>query len=299
LYGEKLEHAARGALALISYPGSQNSSVGMLSEAQFIQAGIELSREANVQDGFHGYFMQHRTRIYKCLQHFGLLERKLGDVLEIGPFYSYTPFILQPQASSYTVLEGDDSAAYPLKPLYAARKIHLKFVDLFEIFGPTHTATHALPFADRSFDTFMCWGTMEHFNFNPVKFVRELFRVLKPGGTVYINVPNRASFQNLFCFLFGHMERDHVDTYFKFEDYSSNGKKAFYGFHWREYSGPELGHLFQRAGFVIQSCRLFTTFQDQSSLSTPRKLLRHGASLLTLALPRFGTDVYLVATRQA
>jgi SAM-dependent methyltransferase len=44
---------------------------------------------------------------------------------------------------------------------------------------------------------------MEHFNFNPVKFVREFRRVLKPGGKAYINVPNNASFQNLVSLIFG------------------------------------------------------------------------------------------------
>jgi len=111
----------------------------MLSQEQFVEAGMELSREAKVLDGLHGYFMLHCGRIYKCCQHFKLLEGNLGDVLEIGPFYSYTPFLLSRQASSYTVLEGDDPVAYPLKPLYAERKIKLQFVDLFEMFGPTHT----------------------------------------------------------------------------------------------------------------------------------------------------------------
>lgn len=269
----------------------------MLSEEQFTEAGRGLSQEAKVLDGLHGYFMLHRARIYKCLQHFKLLDGTLGDVLEIGPFYSYTPFVLKSHASSYTVLEGDDSAAYPLKPLYANRNIRLQFVDLFEMFGPTHTAAHALPFSDCCFDTLMCWGTMEHFNFNPVKFVRELFCVLRPGGKAYINVPNRVSFQNLFCLLFGRMERDHVDAYFNFEDYTSNGKKAFYGFHWREYSGPELSHLFLRVGFSLQSCNLLVTFQDVGKLARTRKLLRQCSRFLSKVLPRFGTDVYLVAEK--
>lgn len=270
----------------------------MMSLDEFIEAGVALSREAKVLDGIHAYFMQHCARVYRCCRRFKLLETNLGDVLEIGPFFSYTPFVLQRQASSYSVLEGDDPAAYPLKPLYAQRKIALQFVDLFEMFGPTHTASHALPFADASFDTFLCWGTMEHFNFNPVKFIREVYRVLKPGGNAYINVPNRASFQNLFTLIFGRFEQKYVDTYFEYEDYSSNGKKAFYGFHWREYSGPELARLFSRAGFAIQSCELFVAFQDCEKPSAARKLFRQGARLLAGVLPRYGTDVCLIAQKQ-
>jgi len=270
----------------------------MMSQDEFVEAGVALSREAKVSHGLHGYFTVHCARIYECCRRFELFETNLGDVLEIGPFYSYTPFVLRRQASSYVVLEGDDPAAYPLKPLYAQRKIAVQFVDLFEMFGPTHTATHALPFADAAFNTVLCWGTMEHFNFNPVKFVRELRRILKPGGKAYVNLPNKASFQNLVSLIFGRFEREHIDAYFDYENYASNGKKAFYGFHWREYSGPELSRLFSRAGFAIQSCELIVTFQDNGKPSAARKLLRHGTRLLAGVLPRYGTDVCLVAERQ-
>jgi SAM-dependent methyltransferase len=269
----------------------------MISQEQFVDAGVALSREAGVLDGLHGYFMLHRSRIYEMCRHFGLLEGPLGDVLEIGPFYSYTPFVLRDRAKSYTVLEGDDPAAYPLKPLYEKRKVDLRLVDLFEMFGPTHTASHSLPFPDNSFDTFMCWATMEHFNFNPVKFVREVRRVLKPGGKAFINVPNKASFQNITSLLNGRFEISHVDAYFDVEDYSSNGKKAFYGFHWREYSAPELARLFSKADLAVRSCKTMVTFQDHQQVSAARKVLRGGTRVLAALLPRYGTDVCLIAEK--
>ncbi len=106
-----------------------------MSQEEFAAQGSALSREAGVQDQLHGYFVEHRNRLYKSCVIFGLLEKNLGDVLEIGPFYGYTPFLLRPQASSYTVLEGDDPAAYPLKSLYQKYHIAADFVDLFEVFG--------------------------------------------------------------------------------------------------------------------------------------------------------------------
>lgn len=273
------------------------TQTNMMSQKEFAEMGAALSREAGVEGGLHAYFVQHYERIYRCFQEFQLLDASLGAVLEIGPFYSYTPFILRSQASSYTVLEGDDPAAYPLQPLYKQRQISLQFVDLFEMFGPTRTATHALPFPAASFDSVLCWGTMEHFNFNPTKFVRELLRVLRPGGKVYINVPNKASFQNLVALISGRFELEHIDAYYQFEDYVSNGKKAFYGFHWREYTGPELARLFARAGFSILSCDCFVTFQSHARLSAARKLLRQGTRWLAAVLPRYATDVGLVAQK--
>ena len=269
----------------------------MLTEQEFAERGLEFSREANVVDGQHRYFTSHRARLYKSCRVFDLLERKLGDVLEIGPFFGYTPFLLRAHASSYTVLEGDDPAVYPLKALYQKHKVAAQFVDLFDMFGPTHAARHTLGFGNASFDTILCWETMEHLNFNPVKIVREFHRVLKPGGRVCITVPNKASFQSILALILGRSERALIDSYYEFEDYISNGKKAFYGFHWREYSRSELRHLFARAGFSVRQCDTFVAFQAHATSSVARRLVR-GVNLAAGALlRRYGTHVYLMAEK--
>src|SRR6266498_2075039 len=152
----------------------------MTTEQDFSTLGEEISREAGVIDGLHHYFVMHAPRLFKACAVFGLLEKKLGRVLEIGPFFGYTPFLLRPNSDAYTILEADDPVVHALKAPYSKRGIEALFADLFDSFGPTSGAAHRLPFADSAFDTVLCWETMEHFNFNPVKFVRELFRVLKP-----------------------------------------------------------------------------------------------------------------------
>src|ERR1051326_7954097 len=141
----------------------------MITKEQFAAQGLSFSREAGVENGLHCYFVQHCSRLYQTCKQFGLFDDRLGDVMEIGAFYGYTPFFLQPLASSQIVLEGDDPAVYALKPLYEKRNIRLQFVDLFEIFGPTHTAQHQLPLPSNSLVTILCWETMEHLNFYPVR----------------------------------------------------------------------------------------------------------------------------------
>lgn len=47
---------------------------------------------------------------------------------------------------------------------------------------------HSLPIADGSYDAVFCTGTLEHVT-DPHKAVREVYRVLKPGGVVHIDVP--------------------------------------------------------------------------------------------------------------
>lgn len=47
---------------------------------------------------------------------------------------------------------------------------------------------HNLPFEDNSADAVICESSLEHFK-NPEKAVKEMYRVLKPGGLLYISAP--------------------------------------------------------------------------------------------------------------
>lgn len=264
---------------------------------EFTNAGESVGQKAGVFDGIHGYFRCHAPRLHQSCKRFGLFSDRLGDVLEIGPFYGYTPFLLRACGSSYTVLEGDDPVVRPLEPLYREQAIAFHYVDFFEMFGPTHSATHKLPLPDAQFDTILCWETMEHFNFNPVVLVRELHRVLKPGGRVLITVPNKASFQNVAALLSGRGEKALIESYYRFENTVSGGKRAFYGFHWREYTAPELSCLFSKAGFHVQSCGTFNAFQGRERIGVGRRMLRILLKIAALVFPRHRTHVYLVATR--
>ena len=248
-------------------------------------------------DSLHEYFSDSASRLHLTCERFDLFTDKLGDVLEIGPFFGYVPFILRNQATSYTVLEGNDPAIYPLLPLYEKAGIETSTVDFFDHFGPVRGASQKLPFPDTSFNKIICWETMEHFNFNPVKFVRELLRVLKPGGQVLITVPNRASFQSLFNQVFGRMELNSINAYYQFENYQSDGKNAFYGFHWREYSKNELVALFLKAGFEVPKSGLITVFHDSGEYGLVRRTARVCMNFLTQFLPRYATNVYMVASK--
>lgn len=268
-----------------------------MKKAELIAKAHELSSEADVLDGLHGYFTTAFPRLYRSCELFDLFECPLGNVLEIGPFYSYLPFFLRPQASSYTVLEGNDPAVHPLKPVYQHHDIDLRFLDFFDLFGPVDGAPHALPLPENQYDTVLCWETMEHFNFNPVKFVRELHRVLKPGGKVYITVPNKASLPAFIALLSGRGEKNLIDSYYMFENYESNGRKCFYGFHWREYSHFEITHLFSSAGFKINASGTFMCFRSHAKVSFFRRMARAGYYLLGQLLPRYGTYAYLVGEK--
>lgn len=51
-------------------------------------------------------------------------------------------------------------------------------------------AAEALPFRDRSFDVVYCYSTLEHVA-DAALAVREMVRVLRPGGGLYVHTPHR------------------------------------------------------------------------------------------------------------
>jgi methionine biosynthesis protein MetW len=59
-----------------------------------------------------------------------------------------------------------------------------------------------LPFPDEYFDAVTILAVMEHV-FDPYAVVREIYRVLRPKGTLIIDVPNVGSFTNRLRILFG------------------------------------------------------------------------------------------------
>ena len=124
-----------------------------------------------------------------------------GEVLDVGcgskPYRKYMP------AMRYVGLEYDTPRA---RATFAADA----FYD-----GRT------FPFPDGSFDAVLCSQVFEHV-FTPEEFLREMHRVLRPGGAAVLTVP----------FVWDEHEQPH-----DFARYSSFALKA----------------LFERAGFVVEA----------------------------------------------
>lgn len=60
-----------------------------------------------------------------------------------------------------------------------------------------------LPYPDASFDRVLCLDVLEHLSFaDQPRALAELFRVLRPGGELFVTVPNLAHLQSRVHFLF-------------------------------------------------------------------------------------------------
>ena len=269
-----------------------------MTPEEFKQRAYEIAKESDVIQTHHNYFLLHAGRLFKTHQWFGTFDMDLGDTLEIGPLYSYTPFFLLEQVKSYQVLEGDEPGVYPLLPLYEKYGIKYKITDLGLIFGNPLWKERRLPFDDNSFDSIFCWETIEHFNFNPVPFIRELNRIAKKGGKLLLTVPNRASAESFFNLITGRGQIEHIDEFFKYADYEVKTGHTFFGFHWHEYTKRELIHLLTGCGFFIEKVGCITEFQEKPDLSFLRKAIRSVLKITGIILPSFGNHICVIAVKK-
>lgn len=93
-------------------------------------------------------------------------------------------------------------------------------IDLFKRKGVT---THDLnktpyPFKKNSVDEVLCLQTLEHLNISVPKFMEQIWRILKPNGTIVIEVPHFSSASAYWeChtkfFRYKSFQPDQTDTY--------------------------------------------------------------------------------------
>lgn len=98
-----------------------------------------------------------------------------GRVLEIGTGTGYGAEIIAPSAESFTTIDKCRSEELGALPA------NVEFVE---------TKVPPLPFADASFDYVVSFQVIEHIR-NDKAFVREVYRVLKPGGKFIVSTPNK------------------------------------------------------------------------------------------------------------
>ena len=102
-------------------------------------------------------------------------KRVEGRVLEIGTGTGYGVEFIAPHAERYVTLDKCRSEELPEMPS------NVEFVQC---------AVPPLPFEDESFDCVVSFQVIEHIK-RDKEFVREVYRVLKPGGRFIVSTPNR------------------------------------------------------------------------------------------------------------
>ena len=115
------------------------------------------------------------------------------------------------------------------------------------------------PIGDRQVSCVLCFELLEHFAGDPMHFVSECNRILRPGGTLYLTTPNVLYYHNVLTYMFGNHP-------FAWSVYTNNYADR----HNREYTPLEVKWLLEAAGFDVQ---LLETVAYANSIPVIRKFL--------------------------
>lgn len=161
-------------------------------------------------------------------------------VLDVGAGHGMLVALLHDLGHECCAVDfSDRSAAYP--HAYGARAIPLHVCNV-EI--------DPLPFRDAAFDAVVCCQVLEHFSHSHLPAVREMHRVLGPGGVIEIDMPNVASFRNRSRMLRGkNITYDYREHYLYAKPVLYKGHSFYPQWHNREFTKDELKILLDAAQF--------------------------------------------------
>jgi len=187
---------------------------------------LDGSREAERQ-----YLWDHEWQMAHTLEVVHQLGR-LSNVLDIGPT-PFTEYLARrlPESSFYA-LDVTDLLSQRL----STSGIELKCCDL---------DADSLPFADNSLSLIVFTEVLEHIFRKPSEILDEMLRVLEPGGTLYISVPNIAALHRRLRLLAGRSPLEDPDSKFRRGGTHGHG-------HLHEYTLRELVTKLQGVGFKIE-----------------------------------------------
>lgn len=130
-----------------------------------------------------------------------------------------------------------------------------------------------LPYADASFDAVTCCQVLEHFSHSHLPALREIRRVLAPGGLLEVDVPNVAALRNRMRLLRGrNITYDYAEHYLHAEPVLHGGRSYFPLRHNREFTRDELALLLSEAGFRDIEVRFLRSRRWRSGWSRLRSL---------------------------
>jgi SAM-dependent methyltransferase len=186
------------------------------------------------------YYKWHFKRF---LHTYDLAEGLKGRCLELGAAPYFMTIILRQFTNLDLALAnyfGPDSEDFAENIFYRdfftgkERSLDLDY-HYFNIEGTR------FPFRDAEFDVVLFCEIIEHLFADPLSVLKEIKRVLKPGGTLILTTPNAARLENVAKMIAG------INVYHPYSGYWGP-----YGRHNREYTLLEIIELLDHCGFAIE-----------------------------------------------
>ena len=193
----------------------------------------------NEPEGHLGAYVQ--DSFWRFLHTWGLVRSERGACLEIGANPYFTTLLLDEYTDLQLTLTnyyGETASATTTETLRYRRADGAKVEKAFTS-HLVNVEREAFPFENDAFDVVLLCEVIEHLLMDPLAALREINRVLRPGGRLVLTTPNVNRLDNVLSMIAGSNIYD---------PYSGYGP---YGRHNREYNLDELGRLLKFGGFAV------------------------------------------------
>ena len=183
------------------------------------------------------YFVENEARFARAAQVVMDLLPQGGTVVDIGSHYLHQAAILARVGFRVIALDVPDHVRLDFVRARAA---------VFGVVNHEHEGAAVasgllLPEHEGQVDAVLFCEILEHITFNPIRFWRRIYDLLKVGGFIYITTPNSVkllavlgAFWNLITLSRIGLRIDSIFAH------------VTYGHHWKEYSAREIRQYFSR-----------------------------------------------------
>lgn len=143
-------------------------------------------------------------------------------------------------------------------------------------------------YLESCFDVITAEDLFEHLQYTQKEFLEKVYKILKPGGYLFLATPNLTSVLKRFRMLFGR------SPYWDLEDFFL--RKQLFG-HVREFTGDELKKMAKISGFDVVDIQTQNVYFKKRWFWSVKKFPRVIAYFLSYLFPQ-GKDVLFLVARK-
>lgn len=183
-----------------------------------------------IRDWWINYLHAHFSRYIEALSLIYQIAPKNKKILEIGSMPGHFTILLKKLDFD---IEGVDISPERLEKLWDTNNIKVSKADI-EI--------DPLPIESETFDVVVFTEILEHLRINPLRALREIYRILGKNGTILLSTPNITPLDRVKFLLGKNFQDDPVEEFKKLEWLGHMG-------HIRLYSLDETRKFLEAVGF--------------------------------------------------
>jgi SAM-dependent methyltransferase len=184
-------------------------------------------------DGSWEYFRAHANRLVATFDRLRTGLDRGGAILDLGAWPGHLAFCLRELGYDVRGVDLDPGRISP----FIRENVPIDRCDV---------ETERLPFEDETFQHLFFLEMIEHLRINPLYSLREMNRVLKPGGHLYLTTPNVFALHHRIGGLLG---RETIESPYRlFRKLELLGHCG----HIRLYSASEVKEILENTGFAVE-----------------------------------------------